>query len=229
MISDLTVLPPAPGAATPLASDEFLALLASRRSIRRLRGGELSAATLERLRQAVARTPAAYGLPPWHVVVIHQRREEFWRLVEEAFREGLEAERLPRYLERLEGFRAGSAVVLVYEDCEAQPGLRAAWNLSHDTAASFVQQALGMVQQSIWLTLTAEGLATSLQHWDWLLQEPLAAFLGLPSERYRLIATMPLGYAAEEPRPVADPVADRVFSIDFIAPDALPAGNRARG
>jgi predicted oxidoreductase (fatty acid repression mutant protein) len=224
MTSELTVLPPAPVAAPPLATDEFLALLASRRSIRRLRGGELSAATLERLRQAVLHTPAAYGLPPWHVVVIHQRREEFWRLVEEAFREGLEAERLPRYLERLEGFRAGAAVVLVYEDREAQPRLRAAWNLPQETATSFVQQALGMVQQSIWLTLTAEGLVTSLQHWDWLLQEPLAAFLRLPRERYRLVATMPLGFAAEEPRPVAALVADRVCSVDYIDLEALAEG-----
>jgi predicted oxidoreductase (fatty acid repression mutant protein) len=228
MTSDLSVLPPAPVAAAPLATDEFLALLASRRSIRRLRGGELPAATLERLREAVVRTPAAYGLSPWHVVVIHERRDDFWHLVEQAFRDGLEEERLPRYLERLEGFRAGSAVVLIYEDREAQPGLRAAWKLPQDTATAFVQQALGMVQQSIWLTLTAEGLVTSLQHWDWLLQEPLAAFLGLPSERYRLVATMPIGYAAEEPRPVADLVADRVFSIDFIDPDTLPASGRER-
>jgi predicted oxidoreductase (fatty acid repression mutant protein) len=171
------------------------------------------------------RTPSAYGISPWHVVVIHERRDDFWRLVERAFRAGLEGERLGRYLDRLEGFRAGSAVVLIYEDGKARPRLQQAWNLSTEIATSFVQQALGMVQQSIWLTLTAEGLVTSLQHWDWLLQESLAEFLGLPSERYRLVATMPIGFAAEEPRPVADLVADRVCSIDYVDLTALSAGD----
>ena len=58
-----------------------------------------------------------------------------------------------------------------------------------------------MVQQSIWLTLTAEGLVTSLQHWDWMLQEPLAEFLGLPSERYRLVAMDIRGHGlSDKPR-----------------------------
>lgn len=223
MVSDLTLLPPP---ATPVVADDFLTLLASRRSIRRLRGGEVSAATLERLRAAVLRTPAAYGLSPWHVVVIHERRDEFWRLVEQAFRDGLEEERLPRYLDRLAGFRAGAAVVLVYEDTAAQPRLREAWNLSDDVAGAFVQQALGMVQLSIWLTLTAEGLVTSLQHWDWLLQHPLAEFLGLPTDRYRLVATMPIGFAAEEPRPGADLVPAQVCSIDHVNQDALAQNGR---
>jgi predicted oxidoreductase (fatty acid repression mutant protein) len=222
MVCNLTAPPSAPA----MTSDDFLALLASRRSIRRLRGGELPAATLERLREAVLRTPAAYGLPPWHVVVLHERRDEFWRLVEQAFQDGLAEERLPRYLDRLEGFRAGAAVVLIYEVAAAQPRLREAWNLSDDVAGAFVQQALGMVQLSIWLTLTAEGLVTSLQHWDWLLQEPLAGFLGLPTDRYRLVATMPIGFAAEEPRPGADLVADQVCSIDHVNQAALASNGR---
>ena len=46
---------------------------AERRSIRRLRGGVFTPEMLERLLVAVRLTPAAYGLPPWRVVLVHER------------------------------------------------------------------------------------------------------------------------------------------------------------
>lgn len=203
------LLPPPSESATA-----YLALLGSRRSIRRLRAGELAPEILERIQEAILLTPSAYSVPPWHVVLLRQRRHSFWDEIECGFRDALEGERLARYLDRLAGFREASAVALIYEDRAAFPELRDAWSLSDEVAEAFVQQGLGMVQLSIWLALTAEGLVTSLQHWDWLVQERLARFLELPSERYRLAATLPIGYAAEEPRPVSSINQERVVSVD---------------
>src|SRR5262245_25572502 len=148
----------------PIEPSIYAALLGRRRSIRRLRHCELDPETLERVQEAILHTPSAFSVPVWHVVLVHQRRAAFWGEVERGIRAALSGERLERYLDRLQGFRAAGAVALVYEDREALPDLRDSWNLSDETARSFVQQALGMVQLAIWLAVTAEGLVTSLQH-----------------------------------------------------------------
>jgi len=192
-------------------SQDLVELLTNRRSIRRLRGGAFSVQTRERIEQAIRLTPAAYALPSWHVVLVHEERHAFWNVVEQAFRDRLEDDRLERYLDRLAGFRSGVAVALVYEDIQARNELKDAWQIGEETARAFSEQGIGMVQLSIWLTLTEEGLSTSLQHWEWLLEDRLAEFLGI-SGRYRLAAAMPIGYADEPPRNVERAPAHRVVS-----------------
>lgn len=190
------------------------AVLAERRSIRRLRSGVFTPEMRQRLLEAVRLTPAAYNLPPWRVVLVHERREALWAEVEEGFREALHGEQLERYLDRLRGFAPGVAVALVFADNGVERELREGKGASAEVAASFVQQALGMVQLALWLAVTAEGMATSLQHWDHLVGSRLARFAGLPEERFRLVATMPIGYADEEPRGIDRAVAEQVCAVD---------------
>ena len=198
----------------PIEPSIYAALLERRRSIRRLRHCELDAESLERVQEAILRTPSAYGVPVWHVVLVHQRRAAFWDEVELGFRQCLSDDRLDRYLDRLQGFREAAVVALIYEDCDALPELRDAWNLSDETARSFVQQGLGMVQLAIWLAVTAEGLVSSLQHWDWLIQDRIADFVDLPADRFHLAATMPIGLPAEEPRQTTPIERQRLLSVD---------------
>lgn len=189
-------------------------LLAQRRSIRRLTGGALSPETVSRLQEAVVSTPSAFGVTPWHVVILQEHRQAFWDEVAEAFREGLDGDRLERYLGRLEGFRSGAGVILIYEDLAARSLLHQNWGLSEQTAHDFVQQGLGMLQLAIWLVLTEDGLVSSLQHWDWLIQDRVSALLALPTERYQLISVLPVGEPAEPARetPPVDPA--QVLRID---------------
>lgn len=175
-------------------------ILAQRRSIRRLHGGPFTPATQERLLSAVRLTPAAYNLPPWQVVLVHEQRAALWDEIAAGFAAQLDGERLARYHDRLAGFRPGVAVGLIFEDLRVAQTLREEKGASPELAQQFVQQALGMVQFSLWLALTAEGLATSLQHWDDLVGERVARFVGLPPQQVHLAAIMPIGYAAEEPK-----------------------------
>lgn len=201
-----------PRAADPSA--DLGTLLDRRRSIRRLADGPVSEETLARLSEAVQRTPAAFNLAPWHVVIVREERTSFWDVIEAGFRAGLSAERLERYLDRLAGFRPGAGAILIYEDREVLPRLRDAWQISESQAHAFVQQGIGMVQLALWLALTNDGLVTSLQHWEWLVEERLAEFTGVPEERFKLSAIMPIGYAAEPPRVVERPAVHQVVSFD---------------
>ncbi|MFN8593845.1 MAG: nitroreductase family protein [Thermomicrobiales bacterium] len=177
-------------------------VLASRRSIRRLQDGPFSIAARERLLAAIRLTPASFNLPPWRVVLVHDRREALWAEIAGGFHETLQGDQLERYLDRLTGFSGGVAVALVFVDSAIEKQLRDEKHLAPEVAASYVLQALGMVQMALWLAVTAEGMATSLQHWDNLVGPRLARFAGLEPNRYRLIATMPIGCAAEEPKDV---------------------------
>lgn len=200
------------------ATDASLAaLLERRRSVRRLCGGPFDTDALVRIATAAHLCPSAYNQPPWHVVVVRERAGEFWTTVERAFRARLEGERLDRYLNRLTGFRDGVAIALVYEDRSVFAALEDAWGIGPDQARAFSAQALGMVQLSLWLAVVAEGLATSLQHWEALVEDDLAEFLELPADRYRLAAAMPIGYANEEPRPVERAAPQDVISLDRFA------------
>jgi uncharacterized protein len=174
-----------------------------RRSIRRLQSGSFTDEMRDRLFEAVRLTPSSYNLPPWRVVLVHERRQELWDEIELGFRETLSGEQLERYLNRLNGFRDGVAVALVFVDRDVERVLHEEKGLSPEVAQSFVLQALGMVQYGLWLTLTAEGLVASLQHWDHLVGPRLARFAGLPEETFGLVATIPIGYAAEDPPAIA--------------------------
>lgn len=185
-------------------------LMSQRRSVRRLRTGSLTRDTLDRIAEAARLTPSAYNRPPWRVVVVHERRRPFWDVVEASFRASLTGERRSRYLGRLDGFRGGVGAVLIYEDRQAVAEMREAYGIDQPQAQAFSEQGLGMVQLALWLTIVAEGLATSLQHWESLIEDRLADFLDLPVDRYRLVATMPLGYSAEEPRPAQLPDAHHI-------------------
>ena len=189
-------------------------ILTERRSIRRLRSGPFGPEMRERLLEAVRLTPAAYNLPPWRVVIVHERREAFWAEVENGFRETLHGDQLERYLDRLRGFAPCVTVALVFADRRVERELREGKGASTEVASSFVQQAMGMVQLSLWLAVTAEGMAASLQHWDHLVGARLARFAGLPEADFALVATMPIGYADEEPRLIERAAADRVCAVD---------------
>ncbi|MGI9252337.1 MAG: nitroreductase family protein [Thermomicrobiales bacterium] len=175
-------------------------LIERRRSIRKLADGPLPADALRRLTDAIERSPASMGTTPWHIVLLRERRAEFWTLVESAFREHLSGEQLDRYLARLDGFRPAGIVALVFEDLAVRDALMAK-GISEEMAIDFNLQGLGIVQHAIWLTATEMGLGASLQHWNAQLAAALPAFTGLDPARYRIIAQIPIGIPAEVPGP----------------------------
>jgi predicted oxidoreductase (fatty acid repression mutant protein) len=211
----LTMTPPATFQIQQDKGNQLLLdLLADRRSYRRLRSGPFTIETQVRLLEALRLTPCAFNLPSWHAVLVHADRDAFWAAVEAGFRERLEGDRLDRYLDRLDGFRNGVAIALFFEDVPVRDDLIRAWNLTHEQAYAFAEQGIGMAQLSLWLALTAEGLVTSLQHWEWLIGDILTEFAGVPPEQFRLVATLPIGYPAEAPRSTEPIPIQRLVSRD---------------
>jgi predicted oxidoreductase (fatty acid repression mutant protein) len=210
------------GIQLPAPTHAFTDLLKRRRSIRKLRDGPLPPGAISRIATAASLVPSAFNAPPWHVAIIHGRRDAFWGGVEAAFREQLSGERLDRYLTRLDGFRSGAGAVLVFEDRAAVESLKVSYQLPAETAESYGQQAIGMVQLALWLAIVEEGLATSLQHWESLIEDAVARFLDLPVGQFRLTATMPFGYPDEQPRELERIDPGSVISLDGFAQGGRP-------
>lgn len=174
----------------------FMTLLEARRSTRRLAPGRFHPKLIENLAEATSLIPSSFNTQPWRVVVLHERNSEFWDFVVETIQVRLDGDREARYLSRAQRMREGGMTLLIFEEI----GLSAPnEHVSTEDARDFASQSFGMLQLALWLILTAHGLATSPQHWDFLLRDVVSNFSGLPEEGFRLITFMPVGYPAESP------------------------------
>ncbi|MDQ2784984.1 MAG: nitroreductase family protein [Chloroflexota bacterium] len=203
-------------ATTPTSASAIAALLDARRSIRRLGPASFSPMLIADLAAATHSVPSAFNAQPWHVVVLQDRNAIFWDRIEEAITVHLEGERRARYLARAAGMRQGGMTLLVFEDrARVAPRDGLAAEETRDQAS----QSIGMVQLAVWLTITAHGLSTSLQHWHVIADiERLALdFVGLAPGGYRLVSFMPVGEHAE-PLPSREEVAGR-FSMEHAIPE----------
>lgn len=182
--------------ATPAAS--LLEAFTNRRSVRQLMPGHVSNALIEDLTVAADLTPSAFDAQPWRVAILHDWHDAFWDAIEQTIVQRLDGDRRDRYLARANAMRGGGMTLLIFEDV-ALAGPRD--NLTQEEARDQASQSLGMLQLALWLTLTAHGLATSLQHWQWLMEDVALAFVGLSAEDFRLVTFMPVGSATEQPAP----------------------------
>lgn len=179
-------------------ADTVITMLEARRSTRRLVPGSFPPALVESLASATSLIPSSFNTQPWHVLVLCERNTEFWDLVTETIEARLDGDRRDRYLGRARDLREGGMTLLIFEDLDLSGPNE---YISTAEAREYASQAFGMLQLSLWLILIAHGLATSLQHWHFLLGDVALTFASLPDEGYRLVAFMPVGYPAESPGP----------------------------
>jgi predicted oxidoreductase (fatty acid repression mutant protein) len=173
-------------------------LLDARRSTRRLTPATFPPEFAADLHAALRRVPSAFNAQPWRVVALQERNETFWDLIVETLGSRLDGDRRDRYFRRAENMRYGGMTLLIFEDtARAAPRDGLSASEARDQAA----QSIGMAQFALWLTITAHGLTTSLQHWNALIEDVALAFAGLPAMAFRLVAFMPVGASGEQPAP----------------------------
>lgn len=156
----------------------------------------------------------------WHCTI---GMREFWNVIVETLTIRLAGDRRDRYLRRAANLRDGGMTLLIFEDvarATPQDGLSA------DEARDQAAQSLGMVQFALWLTITAHGLSTSLQHWHALIEDVACAFVGLPSDSFRLVAFMPVGASGEQPTPRWE--SDGGFACEQVSREDRSSLERAR-
>lgn len=194
-------------------------LFDARRSTRQLAPGAFPPDFVADLHAAVQRVPSAFNAQPWRIVLLRERNAAFWDHIVDTLAARLEGDRRERYLRRAENLRYGGMTLLIFEDAaRATPRDGLSAGEARDQAA----QSIGMAQFALWLTITAHGLTTSLQHWHALIEDAALAFVRLPSEVFRLVAFMPVGASDEDPVPRWE--TDGGFTCEQISREMLGGG-----
>lgn len=175
----------------------FLDLLDERRSVRQLTPAPVTEAFIQDLETTVGLVPSAFNTQPWRVILLLDQHDAFWTHVNGAIQERLEDDRRERYLARSSAMRPGGITILIFEDLGASDSTV---DLTFDAQRDYASQSLGMLQLALWLTVTAHGLATSLQHWQEFMEDIALDLAGLSTGRFRLVTFMPVGRAIDPPQ-----------------------------
>lgn len=155
------------------------------------------------VRVAVKHLPSAFNSQGTRVVILFgEQHSKFWELVNQSLKAHLltdEAyQQAKSHIDQC--FAAGHGTILFYEDMDVVKGLQEKYPIYAGNFETWAQQTSAMHQFAIWTMLEDLGLGVSLQHYNPLVDERAQKEWNLP-QSWKLIAQMPFGMPAGEPRP----------------------------
>lgn len=161
------------------------------------------------IREAVRLSPSTYNSQGSRVVILFgAESRRFWDLTRETLRPMIPAEKFDSTDRRMTAFGGGAGTVLFFEDQEVVRGLMASYPLYADNFPAFSEQASGMAQLAVWMTLAEIGVGASLQHYNPLVDAEVARIWDLPAS-WKLRCQMPFGAVDGAPR-------DKTFIDDEV-------------
>ncbi len=165
----------------------------------------------EIVEDAVNHSPSAFNSQSARVVVLQgEQSDKLWNITKETLRNIVPAERFAATEQKIDGFSNGSGTILFFEDRTVIEGLQKQFSSYGDNFPVWSNQSSAMLQFVVWTALVQEGLGTSLQHYNPLIDEQVATEWKLPAE-WKLIAQMPFGKPTFAPGEKAfNPITDKV-------------------
>lgn len=142
---------------------------------------------------AVFFTPSAFNSQSARtVVLLHKEHDRFWDLVTDELRKIVSADRFAATLEKMNAFKKAYGTVLFFEDQAIVQGLQEKFPLYRDVFPVWSNQSAGMLNLVVWTALAENGLGSSLQHYNPIIDAEVAKQFDIPSS-WKLIAQMPFG------------------------------------
>lgn len=147
----------------------------------------------EIVRHAVTHVPSAFNSQSGRVVILFGKESnKFWQMVKDALRKIVPEEQYPKSEEKIDGFDAGWGTILFFEDQAVVQQLMEDFPLYADNFPVWSNQSNGMLQFALWTGLQTEGLGSSLQHYNELVEDAVKKEWNLESS-WKLLAQMPFG------------------------------------
>jgi len=161
--------------------------------------------------EAVLHTPSSFNSQSTRVVVLlNDNHDKVWDITAAELKKIVPAENFASTEEKLNSFKAGYGTVLFFEDQEVIEGLQKAFELYAENFPVWANQTNAMHQLVSWTALEEVGFGASLQHYNPLIDEAVAAEWNIPST-WKLIAQMPFGKPTAQPgEKEFKPLEDRV-------------------
>lgn len=175
---------------------EFLKAIKERRSIYGLsKEAVISDERVEELvGEAVLHSPTAFNSQSSRVVILFgEQHDKLWNVIaKEALRKVVPEANFAPTEEKLASFQSGRGTVLFFEDQDVVKGLQEQYALYADNFPIWSEQASGILQYVVWTALSDEGVGASLQHYNPLIDEAVAAEFNIPAS-WKLRAQLPFG------------------------------------
>lgn len=144
----------------------------------------------------IKQTPSAFNSQSARVLLLlgasHKR---LWELVLQSLRAVVPDDKFAPTEEKIASFAAAYGTILYFDDTRTVRALQEKFPTYKDNFPVWAQQAGGMLQFAVWTALAEAGVGASLQHYNPLIDQCVAAQWHVPAD-WRLVAQMPFGQPA---------------------------------
>ncbi len=152
------------------------------------------------IKEAVKQAPSAFNSQSSRVVILFgAESDKVWNIAKDTLRKIVPEAAFASTEGKLNSFAAGVGTILFYEDQDVVKDLQEKFALYADNFPVWSEHSTGIAQFAVWSALANADIGASLQHYNPLIDEAVAAQWGIPSS-WKLRAQMPFG-ANEKPFP----------------------------
>ena len=145
------------------------------------------------IKEAVRQAPSSFNSQSSRVVILFgAQSDRFWQLTKDALKPLVPAEAFGNTEKKLDSFAAGVGTVLFFEDQDVVKGMQEQFALYADNFPIWSDQASGIAQFAVWTALAEANIGASLQHYNPVVDEAVAAAWNIPAS-WKLRAQMPFG------------------------------------
>ncbi|RZG43917.1 nitroreductase family protein [Acinetobacter wuhouensis] len=177
-------------------SKDFNDLIKNRRSIYAIgKNVKFSADEVAELIQTtVANSPSAFNSQTSRVVILFsQEHQKYWDIVKEVLKPFAPNEEAAAATNtKIDSFAAGFGTALFFEDQDVVKTLQDQFPGYADNFPIWSEQSTGIAQFAVWTALAEQGIGASLQHYNPLVDEKVAAQWNLPAN-WKLRAQLVFG------------------------------------
>lgn len=164
------------------------------------------------IKEVVKASPSAFNSQSQRVVILFgEAHEKLWSIVEESLKPLTPKDAFPQTQEKLQAFAAGKGTALFFEDQAVIEDLQNQFELYADVFPVYSEHATAIAQANAWTALAEKNIGGSLQHYNPVIDEKVAAEWNIP-DSWKLRAQLVFGSIIEpaEAKP-SIPDEDRFF------------------
>ncbi|MFV0558759.1 MAG: nitroreductase family protein [Enterococcus sp.] len=182
----------------------FLASIKNRRSIYALgRNVALETNEIEGIiKEAIKASPTAFNAQsPRAVILFGEAHDKLWAITEAELKKVTPEAAFANTQAKLAGFKAGLGTVLFYKHQDTVTSLQEQFELYADNFPIWAEQSNGIATANVWVALNEAGLGANLQHYNPLIDNPVAEEFAIPNNwvlRSQLVFGSKEGEAGEK-------------------------------
>ena len=134
------------------------------------------------IKEAVKQSPSAFNSQSSRAVILFgDSHVKFWTIVLETLRKLVPEAAFEGTSTKINSFIAGAGSVLFYEDTSVITGLQEQFPLYADNFPVWSEHSTAIAQFATWTALSEAGIGASLQHYNPIVDEEVAAIFGVPA------------------------------------------------